>query len=80
MTDSLHGIVAARPKRQVAEAGLFVKTCTVTVFSTTSGVLPIKETMSGPMGGLCSNGRHCPCWGSTWLRSGEACGGGSTVY
>ena len=52
MTDSLHGIVAAHPQWQVAEAGLFVKTCTVTVFSTTSEVMvmPIKETMSGPVG------------------------------
>jgi len=44
-------IVAALPKRQVAEAGLLVKTCTVTVFSTTNGVLPEKETVSGPVGG-----------------------------
>ena len=48
----LHGIVATRPRRHVADAGLLVKTCTVTVSCTTRGVLPEKETVSGPVGGV----------------------------
>ena len=47
----LHGIVANRPKRQVAEAGSLVCTCTVTVFSATCGVLFVKLTSRGSDGG-----------------------------
>ena len=43
----LHSVVTC-PKRQIAEAGLLARTCTVTVLPTTCGVLPEKCTLRGP--------------------------------
>ena len=74
MTVCLHGIVAALPKRQVAVAGLLVETCTVTVFSTTYGVLPEKETMSGPVGGCVGGVGGCVVRGGVPVVVGSGVG------
>ena len=74
MTVCLHGMVATLPKRQVAEAGLLVETCTVTLFSTTCGVFPEKETMSGPVGGCVGGVGGCVVRGGVPVVVGSGVG------
>ena len=70
----LHGIVATRPKRQVAEAGLLVWTCTVTVFSTTCAWSVVcKVDLKRTRWGWHCDHRGCPCCDCRWFRCINTC-------
>ena len=74
MTVCLHGMVATLPKRHVAEAGLLVETCTVTLFPSTCGVFPEKETVSGPVGGCVGGVGGCVVRGGVPVVVGSGVG------